>query len=101
MKKTMMIALLASALPFAVLADDLTDAAAAPPTCKKPLLPSSVRKADDTGEFNEKFTAYQDCIKAYVDAQNKYANLHVAAANKAVEDANAYVAEINAKGVQK
>ena len=97
MKKMMTAALFASVLPLAVLADEPADAAAAPPTCKKPALPSSVRRADDQSEFNEKFSAYQECIKAYVDTQNKLANLHINAANAAVTDANAFVTETNAK----
>ncbi|GAC1624031.1 MAG: hypothetical protein NVS9B10_09580 [Nevskia sp.] len=93
----MTVVLFAGLLPLAALANEPTDAATAPPTCKKPLLPSSVRRADDTSEFNDKFSAYQECIKAYVDSQNKLANAHVNAANAAIADANAFVTETNAK----
>ena len=97
MKKTMIAALLAGLLPLAAIADEAAVEAVAPPTCKKVPAPNNIRRADDTTEFNDKFAAYQECIKTYVDTQNKAANAHVNAANKAVEDANAYVNEINAK----
>ncbi len=77
-------------------AGPLVDSYAAP-ACKKPVMITNLRKADDTSEFNEKFNAYQECIKAYVDNQNKLANAHVTAANAAVEDANNFVKEINDK----
>ncbi len=96
MKNALIAILLTSLVPTALLADELVDSAA-PPACKKPQLPSSVRRADDTSEFQEKFTVYQDCIKSYIDTQNKLATLHVGAANKAVEEANAFVNETNAK----
>lgn len=98
MKKLIAVALFAAA-PMAVMAQDAAqDATLAPPACKKPVLPTSnIRKADGNDDFNEKFQAYQDCIKVYVDTQNKLANAHISAANAAVNDANAYVKELNEK----
>ena len=84
--------------PMAAFADDaaapLVDSTA-PPACKKPIPPSPVRRGDGDTEFQENYTAYQQCIKDYMDSQNKLAKMHVDAANAAAVDANAYAQRIN------
>jgi hypothetical protein len=67
----------------------------AQPTCKKPLLTTRMRKADDDSDFNEKFAAYQSCIKAYAEEQNKLGQRHLEAANAAVAEFNAFVKQVN------
>jgi len=99
MKKILLLALALQLCASSTHADESAaapvDAATAPPSCKQPALPSKVRRADDTSEFNPKVEAYQNCIKAYVNQQNVLANQHVAAANKAVAEANAFVNSVN------
>ena len=84
--------------PMAAFADGaaapLVDSTA-PPTCKKPIPPSALRKADGDTDFQENYTVYQQCIKDYMDAQNNLAKLHVDAANAAAIDANAFAQKIN------
>ncbi|MBL6749836.1 MAG: hypothetical protein ISP90_04905 [Nevskia sp.] len=94
---------LALATGFSAVAADAPDSdsaaaqdSTAPPKCKKPILPSAVRKVDDPTEFTEKYDAYQQCIKDYVDAQQVMSQKHIDAANAAVKDANDYRDRANA-----
>jgi len=98
MKNSIAILFAASLLPLAAFAQD----AAAPVTetispapCKKPLLPSKLRGADDTSDFDIKFENYKKCVSDYADAQGKLAKAHVKAANDAISDLNAFVAQVN------
>ena len=81
----------------AVFADDAAamQDSLAPPACKKPVLPSAVRKADDSSDFDAKYEAWDDCVKAYLATQNALAQKHIDAANAAVADANAFRDRVN------
>lgn len=85
------------AAPLAAYADEDTAPVetVAPPDCKKPVLPSKVRRADDPSEFTEKFEKYQKCVLAYADAQGKLAKAHQDAANAAINEFNAFVKSYN------
>ncbi len=87
--------LFATLIPAAALADSTTTETIAPPSCKKPLLPSSVRKADDSTEFDERMDEYKACITAYVDQQTALSKAHVDAANSAITDSNAFFKTVN------
>ncbi len=94
MKKHILLmpALLVVAMPIIVSGEDAAPTETiAPPTCKKPLLTTRMRKADDDSDFNEKFETYQACIKTYANEQNKAGQKHIDAANAAVADFNAFV----------
>jgi hypothetical protein len=104
MKSIAFAALLFLAPISATLADDAAAPAAtpatmddslAPPSCKKPVLPSKLRKADDTSDFQEKVDSYRECIKTYTQVQGALANKHIAAANGAVKDLNDFVNLVN------
>jgi hypothetical protein len=100
MKSIAFAALLFLAPMTATLADDAAAPAAtsevpASNTCKKPLLPSKLRKADDTSDFQEKVDTYHACIKTYADLQGELAKKHVAAANAAIKELNDFVSEVN------
>ncbi|MDR3419488.1 MAG: hypothetical protein P4L83_25190 [Nevskia sp.] len=98
MKKTI-IAALALGLAPAVFADDsaaggMVDSLA-PPACKKPMLPNTIRRADDDSEFVAKYDAYAQCIKDYIATQQALSQKHIDAANAAVTDANAFRDKVN------
>ena len=104
MKPLATIAFMAALLPFAAaFADDTPDAGAAvpqetiaPPSCKKPVIMTKVRKADGDTEFNEKAEAYKDCMNAYANAQNDLAQKHADAATAAVKAFNDFVKDVDA-----
>lgn len=103
MKKLLIAASLALLPLHVCLADDTVAPAEsfAPPTCKKPILPSSVRRADDTGEFMDKYEQYRQCIKDYADAHAAAAKKHTEVANAAIQEVNDFAAQINARQAEK
>jgi hypothetical protein len=103
MKKTLLIALLAAGLPLAASADDTASApgadiqdSLAPASCKQPLLPSAVRRADDTSEFDAKLELYKTCVNKYISDQNELAKRHIAAGNAAAGAFNEFAKKLNA-----
>lgn len=83
--------------PCAVLADDAATATPQipPPDCHKPVMPSGVRRADDTSDFDAKVQKYQACIQNYANTQNAIAKAYIKAANDAIESFNAYIKQVN------
>jgi hypothetical protein len=69
----------------------------APPICKKPLLITKMRKADDDSDFSDKAEAYKNCINAYADVQHQLAQKHLDAGNAAIAEFNAFAKESNEK----
>jgi len=100
MKKTAAVLACLLIASVVALADDKPAGSAvhdslAPPNCTKPSMPSSVRSADDTTEFDEKVDAYKDCITTYVSDQNALAKKHMDAANGAVNEYNDFTKVVN------
>jgi len=97
MKPLIPIAFALALAPLAALADDAAAPAdsLAPATCKKPVVSTKIRKADDDTDFQERSEAYRKCINDYVAVQSKLAQQHQDAANAAIADFNAFAKEAN------
>jgi len=104
MKKMILAAAAAMLLSTTVLADDAAPAPAAGPavdslaphSCKKPVILTKMRGADDDSVFDEKAETYKNCINDYVAAQSALAQKHTENANAAINQFNDFVKEVKA-----
>jgi hypothetical protein len=100
MKKMILAAAAAMLLSTTVLADDAAAGSAvdsmAPHSCKKPVILTKMRGADDDSIFDEKAETYKTCINDYVAAQGALAQKHTNNANAAINEFNDFVKEVKA-----
>lgn len=94
MKKKIAYLLFAALAPVLAAADGAMETIT-PPTCKKPLQPNLIRKADDPGEFDTQLDEYKNCIQLYANEQTRLSKQHIDAANAAISDLNAFISKVN------
>jgi hypothetical protein len=95
MKRLIPIVFALACAPLLALAEDATVDSLAPAGCKRPVVNTKIRKADDDTDFKERAETYKKCINDYVAVQSDLAQKHQNAANAAISDFNDFAKEAN------